>query len=790
MQHHYYGNTRTLQRRWPNLVRYQENLIVHAKANASHDGLAVCDTYQDWLCGDSHGKTSCCASMGTPGCPVGAEMAGFNYILGLAAMARMAAVLGQGSAAARYAHLASQATQEFHSAFYNSTSQRYGDDTGATLPLSLPALKIGSAPPSVYQHLVETVRDDLQAINYTMEVGAVTSKIIFNVLSESGLHEFALRQALSTENPSIGYWWKKFNATTCFETFPVTLAPQAQGSLNHIFLCGGVGHWMWKHLVGLTPAAPGFAQVSLRPRVHDSVGPRSVDGQFLSPKGMISSSWKIRDARTVELSVRLPTGVEGATIVVPKPTQEGQPSPTASITLGGKLIWAGSKLVGTHAGILGAKDGMEGVVFYTTNGVFDFVSTSAAQPTPQPPPPPPRNRGACLTCRGPVHSWSTLPVSFHSSAAATGPTGTFSDKDIEVIKRFPLVTIEKWQGMAARELSEPGETKPSGAPVFLWEEDAWLAAATQVKQASPNTSVVVWMDSTNVYTGWNWPSNESLGFNTSLNPDVKKGCTKGHFRPAEFLETHRSMYLLQNRSGQTAVESWSGCHIYDHSKPIVRDYWQEMCLNMTASGVIDGCGADFSSLAGPGPQGGSVSVANATAMVIKDMHVDSATAAAWVGGKRQMLRDTTAALRDGLLIAKHPFELGDYANGVLQEYQNTPVSNATIVMLQEMAARAKTLGRRLVYQCHVTAVNETTNLPAFLIGAGADHYLAIGGWSGASLASVGHWDPAFDKPLGEPLADGTYDSFSGLWTREFKSGTQAWFNAKTGTGRVSWASPR
>ena len=64
-------------------------------------------------------------------------------------------------------------------------------------------------------------------------------------------------------------------------------------SLNHIFLCGGIGHWMWKHLVGITPAAPGFARATIAPRIHDSVGPRSVGGRFLSPKGVISSSWAI-----------------------------------------------------------------------------------------------------------------------------------------------------------------------------------------------------------------------------------------------------------------------------------------------------------------------------------------------------------------------------------------------------------------------------------------------------------------------------------------------------------------
>jgi hypothetical protein len=134
---------------------------------------------------------------------------------------------------------------------------------------------------------------------------------------------------------------------------------------------------MWKHLVGIIPATPGFARVTIAPRIHDSVGPRSVSGQFLSPKGMIASSWTISDADTVKLSVGLPVGVGGATIIVPKPTKAGQPAATASITLGGQKIWDGAKLLGTPAGILSAQDGRDGVAFTTTNGMFEFVSSGS-----------------------------------------------------------------------------------------------------------------------------------------------------------------------------------------------------------------------------------------------------------------------------------------------------------------------------------------------------------------------------------------------------------------------------
>ena len=97
---------------------------------------------------------------------------------------------------------------------------------------------------------------------YTLRVGAVTSKILLNVLSENGRHETALRAATTTAEDSWGFWWAN-NATTCYESWPIdqvasgieptpgTLPPGTIGikpmSLNHIFLCGGIGHWMWLH---------------------------------------------------------------------------------------------------------------------------------------------------------------------------------------------------------------------------------------------------------------------------------------------------------------------------------------------------------------------------------------------------------------------------------------------------------------------------------------------------------------------------------------------------------------
>jgi hypothetical protein len=294
----------------------------------------------------------------------------------------------------------------------------------------------------------------------------------------------------------------------------------------------------------------------------------------------------------------------------------------------------------------------------------------------------------CTTCKGPVWSWDTFPAFAHASSQKGDAQGGFSAEDVELFARFPMVTLEKWQG---------DHVSPA-----ITEEQAWVHAATQIKTASPNTTVIVWLDSFRIYTA-----------NTSLNPDLKSACTTGHFAPAEFLETGGRMdgklnphspYLLKNSSGLPALESWSGCHIFDNSKAVARDYWTQMCLNLTASGVIDGCGADASWQTGIDQ--------------VSQWHLDNETARVWDQGHRQMMRTTTQLLRDGVLLGKEAYEVGDYVNGALCE--QCPASNTTILKLQNLTAVAAAMGKRLIYECH--GCGDMDEIAAFLIGAGEYHY--------------------------------------------------------------------
>ena len=234
-------------------------------------------------------------------------------------------------------------------------------------------------------------QDIAQRTNYTPNVGAVTSKILLNVLSDHGLHETALRVATTTDEPSWGYWWS-LGATTCFENWPWTTAgvngantTLHPGTQNHIFLCGGIGEWMWKHEVGLALTSPAFATVRIAPKINSKFGPTSTTAQFLSARGEIRVSWRLLDqdagSAAVVLNVSLPVGVGRATVLVPKPFDHtGQPVDCSVVALNGKTVWNGEKLVVTGSpsatGVLSAADEPTGVRFDVLNGGLAYRASA------------------------------------------------------------------------------------------------------------------------------------------------------------------------------------------------------------------------------------------------------------------------------------------------------------------------------------------------------------------------------------------------------------------------------
>jgi hypothetical protein len=346
----------------------------------------------------------------------------------------------------------------------------------------------------------------------------------------------------------------------------------------------------------------------------------------------------------------------------------------------------------------------------------------------------------------PVFSWAHVPVFFHSSVMNISD---FSPSDLALIARFPAVTIEKWQGCGS-----------SSSPPT--QQQAALTAARALRALNPDVAIISWFDSLRIYA------------NKTLNPDaidtLFQTCVNNAVTP--FLETHPRPYLLHNTTNQPALESYCHFHVYDHTQQVVRDFWRDACLNLTSTGLVDGCGADASQQTGAYIPG-----------------LDAATQAAWTQGHVWAVGNATQAVaaQGGLILGKMGYQLGPGGtNGVLQE--GCGASNATIQVLQAATAAAKRDGASYVYECHSNG--EMDELAAFLVGAGENHFWGFGSWVTTFGNYSSSWLPQFDLALGAPAADGAYDPATAVWTRSFASGTDVTFNAKTNKGKIAWGSTK
>jgi len=342
--------------------------------------------------------------------------------------------------------------------------------------------------------------------------------------------------------------------------------------------------------------------------------------------------------------------------------------------------------------------------------------------------------------RFPIHTWDHVPVFVHTSQQATS---VFSRADTAILSRYAAITIEKWQGCAT----------------LVTQQEGVLAAAKGLRTAQPNLTIYAWLDTMRIYSNKTW------------NPHIRDLSNQSCVRPAgtPFLETHPTPYELHAANGALALDPYLSAHVYDHTQPIVRQFWQEYCTNLTDTGLIDGCGADAS---------------GQPASYIPNL--SAATAAAWEVGRQKTMLSTVSALSSigGVLLGKEGWQLGTDTNGVLQE--QCTASNATIFTLQNATAAAQASGQRYVYECHCGGtMNE---LAAFLIGAGPDHFWGFGPWLTWNGGYEDDWLPEFDKPLGAPLSDGVYSVATGNWTRSFSTGTKVTFNAQRGAGDIMWSS--
>jgi hypothetical protein len=367
----YYGDEAVVLDHWPTLNRYMDGLMEGVP------GVPSFWTWGDWCAVESR-------AVATPG--TGPELAAFNFILSVDAMADMATAIGDSGNATKWHGLSKTMRSAFHTAFFNESMQRYGNGhlaSGELLVQSLNAAPLALGLDSDGS-LAGILHDDVVSRDYHVSVGSVGAKHLLPQLSANGHHEDAMRVATQTSFPSFGYWLAQ-GATTCWEDYsgqPSRSHPPTP-THNHIFLCGGAGEWMYRSVLGVAPTQHGWKTMAIHPQLS-ATGPTVTNGSVHTIRGKVEVAWvaAARGSGGSTAAAGAPAGLARLDITIPAGSTATVAIPVANstrvtISEGGAAVWAGGTFHRGVAGIsAGEAQGESGVTLQVSSGSYKFKVAS------------------------------------------------------------------------------------------------------------------------------------------------------------------------------------------------------------------------------------------------------------------------------------------------------------------------------------------------------------------------------------------------------------------------------
>lgn len=335
----------------------------------------------------------------------------------------------------------------------------------------------------------------------------------------------------------------------------------------------------------------------------------------------------------------------------------------------------------------------------------------------------------------PLFSWDTVPVFVHMCNAS----GPFSDATVNYLTRFPMVTVEKGQGL--------NSTNKSYASQYA--EEKILESLKRVKEINSSITTILYLNSILDWT---------------------------MYQIHEIMLQHPEWWLhdengnvVRIQGDHTFPQPAEGMLVFDHQQSAVQSFWTSACLNWTYTGYVDGCFAD-----------------RPAEIVFKGYNLTDDQTKAFAAGHAKTLLSVQRELNmthKSVLISN-----GWYAEGIMAvQLESFAANNGSIKLLQKYAQKG------IIVQAHAGygadgednhCEDITNSLAAFLIGAGKYSYFGCArGWY--IEPDWIKWHDEYDKPLGIPDGDAVLKD--GVYFRSFSSGTHVLFDTKTNTGTIQWA---
>lgn len=302
----WYGNTAALEASYDSAARYIDYLTSTAK-----DGI-ITSNLGDWY-DFGHGKGNG-PSQWTPN----EVSATAIWALGAQTMARTASVLNREADRARFQSLYEQIRADFLRHFYDPTTKTVLNK-GSCQAANAVALCAGLIPVNDRGQALNAIIADLESRAWKQTPGEVLQIFLIRALAESGRGDVLHRIYSRDDIPSYGHMVKS-GLTTLPESWD---ARRGTGdSLNH-FMLGHLMEWHYAFVGGIrqAPGSVGWERVLIMPQTppldllaSNPEAIRSCDASFQSPRGTITSSWRI-DGDTFTLTCTIPDDVEAAAVL-------------------------------------------------------------------------------------------------------------------------------------------------------------------------------------------------------------------------------------------------------------------------------------------------------------------------------------------------------------------------------------------------------------------------------------------------------------------------------------------
>ena len=210
-------------------------------------------------------------------------------------VAAAAAVLGHEEDASTYGELAERIRVAFNDRFFDPAAASYA--SGSQTSLALP-LWFGIVPDGHRERvLASLVRRIREVDDGHLETGTMGTAALQQVLGAGGEAEAMLRIATQTTYPSWGDQIER-GATTVWETWGGD--PDFSRNMK---LMASVEKFLFRDVAGLTPAAPGWERIMVRPRLTHLLSHASASVE--TPRGTAAVAWRAEEG-LLRLRIEVP----------------------------------------------------------------------------------------------------------------------------------------------------------------------------------------------------------------------------------------------------------------------------------------------------------------------------------------------------------------------------------------------------------------------------------------------------------------------------------------------------